>query len=254
MRERVISERPKPWHEVEAKSGSWTRVFKRFEWYTSWVAWALGNWAFLDVLDHLGTFSVLIAVIFYFSDSGNRQKQKHYQAWQVINTAQGKGGSGGRIEAMQELNADHVSLTGVDAGGAFLVGISLKHANLSRCDLHASDLRNSDFTDATLSFCTLEDANLRNANLTKAKIDDVKMPNADLNGANLQGANFSGSDLTGVDLRNTNLKDVQWRRISSIKMANIFNVKNAPEGFMKFALGNGAVSTESDEKWDAMTQ
>ncbi len=39
-----------------------------------------------------------MAVIFYFSESGDRLKQKHYQAWQVINTAQGKGGSGGRIE------------------------------------------------------------------------------------------------------------------------------------------------------------
>jgi hypothetical protein len=28
------------------------------------------------------------------SEAGDRKKQKHYQAWQVINTAQGKGGSG----------------------------------------------------------------------------------------------------------------------------------------------------------------
>ena len=36
-------------------------------------------------------------LIFYFADQGGRLKQKHYQAWQVINTAQGKGGSGGPL-------------------------------------------------------------------------------------------------------------------------------------------------------------
>ncbi|WP_158942188.1 pentapeptide repeat-containing protein [Granulicella sp. S190] len=254
MKERSKRSRPKPWSEHKQELHSWSGPFKHLEWHLSWVAWALGNWALLDVLENLGTFSVLIAVIFYFSDRGNRQKQRHYQAWQVINTAQGKGGSGGRIEAMQELNADHISLTGVDAGQAFLVGVSLKHANLSRCDLHASDLRNSDFSDSVLSFCTLEDANLRSANLTNAKVDDVKMTNVDMNGANLQGADISGSDLTGADLRGANLKGVQWQRISAIKMANIFNVRNAPQGFIKFALDNGAVSMESEEKWDELTK
>ena len=80
------------------------------------------------VLEHSETF--LIAVIFYFADSGNRRKQKHYQAWPVINTAQGKGGSGGRIEALQELNADHVSLIGIEASGAFLQGLSIRRAGI----------------------------------------------------------------------------------------------------------------------------
>jgi hypothetical protein len=82
------------------------------------------------VLEDLGTFSALIAVILYFADSGNRRKQKHYQAWPVINTAQGKGGSGGRIEALQELNADHVSLIGIEVNGAFLQGLSIRRAGV----------------------------------------------------------------------------------------------------------------------------
>jgi len=84
--------------------------FLRLEWTLEWIAYALDRWSFLKVLERLGSFSVLIAVIFYFSDAGNRIKQRHYQAWQVINTAQGQGGNGGRIEAMQELNADGVPL------------------------------------------------------------------------------------------------------------------------------------------------
>src|SRR5271156_4245646 len=143
--------RPKPWTEYCTQLTSRRFVLlHRLNWYLSWVAWALGRWPLLDVLDHLGTFSVLIAVILYFADAGARTKQRHYQAWQVINTAQGKGGSGGRIEALQELNADGVSLVGVNAGGAFLQGIVLSRAKLSRCDFHAADLRNSSLARAAM--------------------------------------------------------------------------------------------------------
>ena len=105
MRERLQTDRPRPWiEERQAASSPWSIPFRRINWSLAWVSWALSHWALLDVLEHLETFSVLVAVVFYFADSGNRVKQKHYQAWQVINTAQGKGGSGGRIEALQELN------------------------------------------------------------------------------------------------------------------------------------------------------
>jgi hypothetical protein len=97
----------------------WMVPFRAFEWFWEWVAYALSHWSFLEVLEYLGSFSVLIGVIFYFSESGDRIKQRHYQAWQVINTAQGKGGSGGRIEALQELNEDKIPLVGVDVSSAF---------------------------------------------------------------------------------------------------------------------------------------
>ncbi|MBB5344736.1 uncharacterized protein YjbI with pentapeptide repeats [Edaphobacter lichenicola] len=229
-------------------------MFRHFEWYTSWVAWALGNWAFLDVLDHLGTFSVLIAVIFYFSESGDRKKQRHYQAWQVINTAQGKGGSGGRIEALQQLNADHVSLTGVDASNAFLQGIHLSDANLSRCDLHASDLRGSNFTNSLFTFCIMNDANLRGATLSGAKMENVNLNGADLNGASMQNVTLSGANLDEVDLRGADIENIHWVGIDSIRLANLAGVKNAPPEFLKFASQHGAVSLESDDQWGKLMQ
>src|ERR1700694_4578040 len=96
--------RPAPWAARKQRSARrWMLPLIAIEWVWEWAAFALSNWAFLEVLEYLGTFSVLIAVIFYFSESGNRVKLRHYQAWQVINTAQGKGGSGGRIEDLEEL-------------------------------------------------------------------------------------------------------------------------------------------------------
>jgi hypothetical protein len=72
---------------------SWLVPLLAIEWVFQWITFVLRRWSFLEVLNYLGSFSILVAVIFYFSESGDRMKQKHYQAWQVINTAQGKGGS-----------------------------------------------------------------------------------------------------------------------------------------------------------------
>src|SRR6202521_4631642 len=119
--------RPLPWTaRKQSARQRWVLPLIGLEWVWEWAAYALSNWAFLEVLEYLGSFSVLIAVIFYFSESGDRVKQRHYQAWQVINTAQGKGGSGGRLEALHELNEDRVPLVGVGVSGAFLQDIHLE--------------------------------------------------------------------------------------------------------------------------------
>jgi uncharacterized protein YjbI with pentapeptide repeats len=206
-----------------------------------WVAFLLSNWSFLEVLEYLGTFSVLIGVIFYFSESGDRIKQRHYQAWQVINTAQGKGGSGGRIEALQELNADKVPLVGVDVSSAFLQGLNLSGANLMRSDFSSGDLRNANLASVNFTLANLNSANLRSATLDHASFYQANLGNSDLSDSSLVGADLSGAVLDDADLLHADLKDVQWRQIKSLKRANIAAVRNAPEGFVAWAMSNGAV-------------
>src|SRR5712692_3096499 len=162
MQVRVHRKRPEPWSERRQRlKRSWTVPLWGFEWFSEWVAYVLSNWSFLEVLEYLSSFGVLIAVVFYFSESGDRIKQKHYQAWQVINTAQGKGGNGGRIEALQELNADDTPLVGVDVSGAFLQGIHLPGARLSRSNFSAADLRDCDLSSSHMSYANLRSANFR---------------------------------------------------------------------------------------------
>ena len=246
-------DRPPPWREERQRiAARWAVPFFCFNWVLKWVSWALSHWALLDVLDHVGRFSVLIAVVFYFADSGNRTKQKHYQAWQVIDTAQGKGGSGGRIEAMQELNADHVSLTGVDASGAFLRGVHLENAHLERCDLHDADLRGSDFRSSRLPESNLRSANFRQANLGGVDFHSAEMEDADLNQADLEKADLTGVDLSRVDLRFADGKDFVWKDIQSMELANIYGMKNVPDEFVALAKSKGAVSLQSDDDWNAL--
>jgi pentapeptide repeat protein len=235
-------ERPAAW-EIRKRSiaHGWLRPFVAFEWMWEWLAYFLSRWSFLAVLEYLGTFSVLIAVIFYFSESGDRVKQRHYQAWQVINTAQGKGGSGGRIEALEELNADKVALVGVDVSSAFLQGLNLSGANLMRSDFSSADLRDSNLARVNFTLANLNTANLRDASLDRANFAQADLRNGDLTGASLVGADFSGATLDDADMRRADLRESRWQQIKSIQRANIAGVRNAPSGFVEWAMKNGAV-------------
>ncbi|HWY70548.1 MAG TPA: pentapeptide repeat-containing protein [Terriglobales bacterium] len=247
---REARKRPLPWRERRQQIPAWSTPFFALEWVWEWVAFALSRWTFVEVLEYFGTLSVLVAVIFYFYESGDRVKQRHYQAWQVINTAQGKGGSGGRIEALQELNRDRVPLVGVDVSGAFLQAIRLKNARLLRSDFSAADVRNSDFDAANL-----QDSNLRSANFRQSNFQDASLAGAEMEDGDFEGADFSRADLTGAvfdnaDLRLASLKDSQWNEIRSIKGANVFGVHDAPAGFVEWATKHGAVQMQSDEQWE----
>jgi hypothetical protein len=236
-------ERPEPWSQRRARiQHSWALPFVSIEYCTEWLAYALNRWTFIEVLQSLGSFGVLIAVIFYFAESGDRLKQKHYQAWQVINSAQGKGGNGGRIDALQELNMDSVPLVGVDLSNAFLQGVRLKKANLVRANLDAADARDAQLQSARIDDASLRSTNLRGANLQNASLQNSILDEADLTGADLRNADLTGASLEGADLRNANLANLKWDSLRSVKNANLYNVQNAPAGFLTWALSHGAVN------------
>jgi Pentapeptide repeats (8 copies) len=247
--------RPEPWanHRARAKYG-WLVPFIGLEWGWRWLAYWLSGWAFLEVLEYFGTLSLLIAVVSYFAESKDRIKQKHYQAWQVINSAQGKGGSGGRIDALEELHKDGVPLVGLDVSDAFLQEVDLKGANLVRASFRSADIRGGSFAGSQLEFSDLTSANLRNANLQRADLRNANLEDADLFGADLRKAILTGAHFGRADLRNADLRDAKWQGIADLKLANVFGVRNAPSGFLEWAAKQGAVSVESDAEWLAMQQ
>jgi len=64
------------------------------------VAYVLSNWSFLEVLEYLSSFGVLIAVVFYFSESGDRPKQKPIRHGRSLTLHRG-GRQRCRIDALQ---------------------------------------------------------------------------------------------------------------------------------------------------------
>ena len=249
MRIVIPREKPPTWAEHNAGlSSRWARPFIALEWMFDWLAYYLSNWKLLEVLEYLSSLSILVAAIFYFSESGDRAKQKHYQAWQVINTAQGKGGSGGRLEALQELNADHVPLVGVDVAGAYLQDIRLERSSLLRANFSDADVRMGDFRGADLSDANLRGANFRGGNFSGTVLRRAELDDADLVDANLSNADLAGASLANTDLRRTDLQGAHWRDIAGIKGANIGGMKGLPEGFRAWALQHGAVETPDEPK------
>jgi hypothetical protein len=243
MRTQLRRERPEPWRERRTSVvHGWSVPFVCFDYATEWLAYALNRWTLLEVLDYLSSFGVLVAVLFYFAESGDRLKQKHYQAWQVINSAQGKGGNGGRIEALEELNMDGVSLVGVNVSSAFLQGIRLQKANLVRANFDAADAREAQLQSARADDASLRSTNLRGANLQGVSLRRSILDEADLTDANLTGADVTGASLEDADLHKANLQALKWQALQSIKGANLYAVKNPPGGFLDWANSHGAIS------------
>ncbi|UCC99420.1 MAG: pentapeptide repeat-containing protein, partial [Phycisphaerales bacterium] len=181
------SEKPKSWKDRrQSIKHKWLAPFIFPEWLCERLSYFLGQWAFLEILGHAGRLTILIAVVTYFMGADERQMQatdqrkaKQYQAWQVINIAQGKPGGGGRKDALEDLNKDNVSLVGVDISkaflrelnlaGAYLVQANLAEANLEYANLSRADLRQANLAGAVLYHTDLDEAYLSKADLTRVE-------------------------------------------------------------------------------------
>lgn len=211
--------KPLPWREFRkhARRPIWV-PFYFIEWICAHGAYRLSRWSFLHLLEYVSSLSILLATILWFSEMGERTQQRHYQAWQVINTAQGKGGSGGRLDALEQLAADGVELVGVDVSLAYLRGLKLDGAELRRADFHAADLRQASFRRAKMEDTNFVDANLRSADLSYADLSGADFTNADLTGANLEGALLTGALFDKADLTGINVKGAKdWRPAATQK-------------------------------------
>lgn len=164
------------------------------------------------------------------------RKDTNYQAWQVINSAQGKGGSGGRVDALADLVRNGVSLAGINLDGAWLESIDLRQAALPMASFEKTNLQGARFDDARL-----DGACFRGANLSAASLTNASLRGADLTGARLSAVNLAGADL--FDVRG-------WREIATVAHANVAELRAAPRGFVEWARLNGAVDGSSDGSMD----
>ncbi len=185
-----------------------------------------------EVIGVLSRFSVLVvAVAFVWGLATIREtrelerRQTVYQAWQVIYAASGKGGSGGVLQAVEELR---------QAGQQALGAINLSRAFLALANFNNLYLQGADFSHAELGNATFVGSILTRANFYRA---------------DLSGTDFTSSDLAGVEFREARLSGVAWEQIGDIRLANLYGIRDAPSGFLEWALEHGAVEESSEEKW-----
>jgi uncharacterized protein YjbI with pentapeptide repeats len=276
----AASEKPATWAQWKARHPRWTRL-TGVEWALEWLVYRCRNLAIFEVLEFAGRASVLIALIVWFSEAGDREKQKHYRAWELINSARGSTGDGGRRDALQDLNEDGEPLIAAPLAKAYLLevklskaklnqadlsetnlseanlsGADLRAANLSRADLPGADLSGADLRAANLSRADLSRANLSGADLSWAgqsrndhllkrgsllRIEVTNLSEANLSGANLFGANLAGADLSGADLRVANLS---WANLSEVHLhgANLAGAKLKLTMFCRTIMPDGTVN------------
>lgn len=253
-------------------SSKWQTPLVFVEWNCDRFSNLLRQWAFLEILEYLGRFAILVAIIFWILESDDRRqakedqrKAKHYQAWQVINTARGQESSGGRIDALQDLVKDNVFLASIDISNAILPEINLANAVLIKANLSGTKLYKANLSEAKLYHVNLSGgamlreanlsgallwfANLSGVNLSGAKLFGTQFLFADLSGADLSGASLWFADLSGADLRNSKLRDIKgWNTIKGINHANIYGADIDPNS-RTWAIEHGAVEYGNYDEW-----
>ena len=177
---------------LSAKS-RWKLPFLHTEHFFEALARLLDQMDLFKVLEKLSSLSIIFAVAVFFWEIPQRTEQAQYEAWKIIKENEGKPASGGRLNALKNLNKDKVSLA----------GLNLKGAILPRLDLSGADLFKANFENAILNDAQLPNANLKNAALSRADLSHAK-----LNGAKLSGADLSHAKLWGADLSNADLKRI----------------------------------------------
>ena len=208
------------------------------------------------LLNSLETFSILVALWLFFLEAPDRTQKAQYEAWQVVDAAHGLRTSYARIQALQNLNEDQISMKGLSAVKADLKNIDLKGADLSNADLSGADLRganlsnanlsNANLTGADFSNATLVNARLSSGNLTAAKFVEANLTNVDFVGAiitdaifvraNLERAYFGDNSFVNTDLKDADIKKTKFFGVEDLDSGQIKAAANWQEAVYDAAL------------------
>ncbi|MDJ0579375.1 pentapeptide repeat-containing protein [Crocosphaera sp.] len=212
------------------------------------------NAALIDVLERIGEFSIIIGLLFWFTGCEERKQQKHYQAWNIINTAQTEKNPGntngqefktagaGRRNAIQDLYQDEVSLAYLDVAGVDLSKIKLGEHKKWWFTIKA-DLKYANLSSTNLLQANLNGADLKYANLSQTEL--VEIANKDkqviLDNADMSWADISETDLTGIKLSNVILTNANLSRAILVK-TELNNVDMMGADLTKADLGKSKLS------------
>ena len=185
-----------------------------------WFFCELDNSVLLDSLD---AFAFIAALFLFLLETPDRAQQAQYEAWQVVDSANGLRTSYARIQALEDLNEDHVPMKGLSAVEADLRNINLKGADLSNADLSGADLRGANLSNANLSSANLSNADFSNANLANTRLTSSNLTDANFVEANLSNVDFVGAIITDTNFVRANLERAYFGDNSFIKT----NLKDA---------------------------
>ena len=187
------------------------------------LAWS-SNQALLSLLGLIGNAGIIIAVLTYVGSEKQRRETEVLNAWQTITSAHGQTGSGGRIQALEFLNASpganwrrrfpwfctpHPLCTWpVESLDAVNLAVDSDNNSLpaEQSKSYGGDRTIESPARVYLAGIQLPGANLFRANLERADLRDANLEGADLRDANLEGTSLWNTNLEGAYLYGANLE------------------------------------------------
>ena len=225
-----------------------------FRWHGSFIALEKNTWepalnwasnqALLSLLGLGANVGLIVAVATYVGSEKHRRNAEVLNAWQTITNAHMQAGNGGRIQALEFLNASpganwrrkfpwvcapspqclwpSESLDGINLAvetDTELTAVIEKNLVDSKAE-PAITIDRVYLRDLNLVGASLQGANLQGVDLSGANLTDADLKYANLKGALLVGTNLSGSDLTYANLENANLTQSNLRE-ANLSQANL---------------------------------
>lgn len=204
-----------------AKLNRWIRKFHKSN------GWLWGEFAALAF--------VIPTAIVLLVDLKDRKTHRIAEAWQLV--TQVSPGNSGKGPALEYLNSQGISLTGIDLSAEDdQAGVFLREVNLSGADLFKANLSGVDLTGAYLAESSLIQANLSGVVLTIANLSSAVLQEADLSGADLSGADLSDTYLWAADLSGANLS------YADLSEARLLDVNLSGANFLRANLSRAVLS------------
>jgi len=217
-------------HRLKSEAPLWKKPFFHTELFFEKINTKLNSMDFFKVLDTIGRLSILVGVTFFIFEMPERAErrqieamQTRYQAWQIVISGQGRRTSSGRIDALQVLNEDKVSLTGLDVQNAYLASINLPFADLRGSNLRGANLERANLEGANLAESDLREANLKGVDLKEANLKGTDLQDiASWESALLSNTNFSESIISLKELYKANLIDANFANATFTDPGNLY--------------------------------
>jgi hypothetical protein len=168
------------------------------------LTWA-NNQAWLSLLGIIGNVGIIIAVVTYVGSEKQRRDTEVLNAWQTITSAHGLPGIGGRIQALEFLNAS--------PGANWRRKFPWFCAPLPLCTWPAESLDGINLAVEPMNNIVLyqqttsPDNNDSTPKFQEVYLRGIQLPRARLSSANLQGAILRDTNLQRTDLRDANLQE-----------------------------------------------
>ncbi len=187
--------------------------FAYVNWVSSWVLWYTDAAPWLRAVLRLAQFSFLWvglwAAFTYATGKSERErvaddqrKATHYQAWQLLNSADGKAGDAGRSLALRDLDLDRVPLDFADFSDVYFKSNLVL---IGGTTFSSALFRNSSFDGSRIAHASFRLANFEGAKFLSSTFTNCDFSYANLRGAKFYKADFSGSLFRSTDLRSTAL-------------------------------------------------